>query len=124
MGIQKTIELMGRIDIRVLRVGGLQKDDFIQKLFSHLTKKASAFQSNGAQVKSINFLLKDLPLNPKMNFTAVLYIDIGEHVQDLSFGAYDSEKEYLKQLLNYLYSEAKGFQSQTIKVDKFLIQTV
>lgn len=124
MGIEKTKELQGKIELKVTDKGKMKKDEFLSNLFAHLSKKASAFQSDGAKVKSISFMMKDMPIHPDMNFSAVLYVDIGSHVQDLSFGSYDSEKAYLQKLLDYLYSEAKGFQAESIKVSHFSIQTV
>lgn len=124
MGIERTKELQGKIELKITEAGKERKDEFLGNLFAHLSKKASAFQSNGAKVKSISFMMKDMPMHPDMNFNAVLYLDIGSHVRDLSFGSYDSEKVYLKQLLDYIYSEAKGFQAESVKVSHFSIQTV
>jgi len=127
MGIEKTIELQGKIELQVSELGEkgrMEKDQFIHMLFGHLSKQASAFTSDGARVKSITFMMKETVLRPDMNFTGLAYVDVGSHLQDLTFGSYDNEKVYLQKLLDFLYSEAKAFQGPSVKVSHFSIQTV
>jgi len=124
MGIEKTCELIGRLDLKMTPLGETQKDEFLNDLLNHLSKTASAFKSDGGKVKSISISMKEMLGYPDRNLYALLYLDIGEHVQDVSFGKYDSEKAFLTKLLNKLYKEAKAFKTKSVKVEKFLIQTM
>ena len=113
MGAEKYYEIGANLELIVWKNQSKQAvEEYNQKLLEHLENIARNFYSNGCRVKSIEFKKGSVILKPWVNLVGSMYCDLNP-VRDVIVyeggQAHDGEREFLQQLLNRIYQEAKNF---------------